>query len=503
MLSSLVKSMLQVAVAAALVALGCGLLPSNAAADSAVVAPEQPVTHSGRWLLDARGRVLVIHGMNVPSKSLPAYPAGLGFGASDAGVLASLGFNAVRLTVERYAAEPSPGQFDPTYPTHVGDTVDALAGQGILSLIDFHQDEYGPVFYDNGYPSWMTVTDGLPNNYYVGFPGQYLANPALERAFDHLWANDAGPDGRPLQTDDAAILSHQVADLQGHPGILGYEILNEPWPGSNYPTCLGLGVGCPLFDRGPVSAYYARMVAAMRPADPTRLIFYEPLVTFNYGIRSWVRPPRDSRLGFAFHDYSLCSAADDSRVPVSVGKLCAPEDAIAQGNAIKYANQNGTALLETEFGATADAKKLDQQLAQYDQRMIPWMFWSYTGYIDPYAPDGSLQKPTDANLNWNMVRILARPYPQLVAGTPLGWHFDPSAKTFSLRYSTVRAAGRRRFTAGSETDVAVPAVQYPHGYRVTVKGARVTSSANAGILRLAQTAGARTVTVSVSPAVGP
>jgi endoglycosylceramidase len=95
--------------------------------------------------------------------------------------------NAVRITVERYAVEPAPGQLDSAYLAHIADTVKTLARHGILSLIDFHQDEYGPVFYDNGYPAWMTVTDGLPNVFEVGFPLQYLFNPALERAFDHLW----------------------------------------------------------------------------------------------------------------------------------------------------------------------------------------------------------------------------------------------------------------------------------------------------------------------------
>jgi len=481
---------------------GCLGIPSTAAADSAVVSPAEPIVHAGRWMTAADGRVLIVHGMNVPSKSLPAYPAALGFGSADASVLASLGFNAVRLTVERYAAEPSAGQFDSSYVPHIGDTVDALAGQGILSLIDFHQDEYGPVFFDNGYPSWMTVTDGLPNNYYVGFPFQYLANPALERAFDHLWANDPGPDGRPLQTDDAAILSHVVSGLQSHAGILGYEILNEPWPGSSYPTCVEIGVGCPLFDRGPVSTYYARMVAAMRPADQLRLLFYEPLVLFNYGIRTWVRPPSDPQLGFAFHDYGLCSATDGGGLPVSSGSACAAEDAIAQSNAVKYASRNATALLNTEFGATTDAQKLEQQLAQFDRRMIPWMFWSYTNYIDPYAPDGSLKPPTNSNLNWTMIKLLARPYPQLIAGTPRGWSFNPSSKAFSFSYSTQRAGGAGRFPTGAETDVAVPAVQYPQGYGVSVKGAQVASAPGARTLRLAQCAGARRVSVAVSPGTG-
>jgi endoglycosylceramidase len=469
------------------------------AASGAVAAPAGAIAHSGRWLVDAGGRVVVVHGVNVPSKALPAYPSALGFGDADASLLASIGMNAVRLTVERYAAEPSPGRFDDAYVSHIADTVATLARHGILTLIDFHQDEYGPVFHDNGFPDWMTITDGLPNLFEVGFPTQYLANPALERAFDHLWANDAGPDGRPLQADDAAILAHVAAGLKGAPGLLGYELINEPWPGSAYPTCLALKVGCPAFDRGPFSAYYARAVPAVRAADPTHLIWYEPLVTFNYGLPTYVTAPPDRGLGFAFHDYGLCSATSDGGLPVSAGSACAPEDAMVLSNAVDYSHANGTALLETEFGATSDTTTLRRELGQYDQSMIPWMFWSYTGYVDPYASDGRLLPPTDANVNHAMIDTLARPYPQLVAGTPGGWSFDPSTRVLSLRYSTARAAGGGSFPAGAETDVAVPSVQYPGGYGVAAVGARVVSQPGASLLRLAQCPGAGQVTATISP----
>lgn len=163
-------------------------------------------------MVDRGGRVVVIHGVNVPSKWIPAaYPAALGFDEDDAAYLASTGFNAVRLTVERYAVEPRPGQFDDAYVAQFAHTVDTLASHGIVSLIDFHQDEYGPVFFDNGFPDWMTVTDGLPNLTQVGFPAQYVANPALNRAFDHFWANDPGATGNRLQADDGAILAHVAA----------------------------------------------------------------------------------------------------------------------------------------------------------------------------------------------------------------------------------------------------------------------------------------------------
>ncbi len=64
----------------------------------------------------------------------------------------------------------------------------------VYVLLDFHQDGYGPGLGDNGFPAWMQITDGLPNPD-VGFPAYYVANPALQRAFENFYANRPGPGG--------------------------------------------------------------------------------------------------------------------------------------------------------------------------------------------------------------------------------------------------------------------------------------------------------------------
>jgi len=102
--------------------------------------------------------------------------------------------------------------------------------------------------------------------------------------------------------------------------------------------------------------------------------------------------------------------------------------------------------------------------------MVPWMFWSYTRDSAPYASAGPLQAPTDANVNHTMIKTLARPYPQLVAGTPTSWSFNPATSVFSLRYSTRRAGGHGRFLvedlAGAHLEVdVVERLHRPEGLR--------------------------------------
>ena len=63
---------------------------------------------SGRWMIDAQGRVVVLHGVNMVTKRAPNLPSDVGFGADDAAYLSSEGFNTrparVRLRGDRAGA---------------------------------------------------------------------------------------------------------------------------------------------------------------------------------------------------------------------------------------------------------------------------------------------------------------------------------------------------------------------------------------------------------------
>ncbi|HEY9243543.1 MAG TPA: hypothetical protein VIP48_16270, partial [Streptosporangiaceae bacterium] len=114
---------------------------------------------------------------------------------------------------------------------------------------------------------------------------------------------------------------------------------------------------------------------------------------------------------------------------------------------------------------------------------------------NPAAP------PTGSNVDSGMLSALAVPHPELVAGTPSSYGYDTSTSVFSLVYSTSRADGSGVFPAGSQTTVAVPAVQYPSGYKVAVTGGSVVS-ASSGVLEVASCPGAASVSVTVRPGSG-
>ena len=159
-------------------AVGCAV-SVLAATGMAQAAPTPPLSHAGRWITDASGRVVVVHGINMVYKLPPYYPAKAGFGDDDAAFLARIGFNTVRVGVIWKALEPSPGHFSSAYVSQIATTVRTLARHGVLSLLDFHQDMYNERFQGEGAPDWAVQDGGLPNLPKAGFPTNYLVNPAV------------------------------------------------------------------------------------------------------------------------------------------------------------------------------------------------------------------------------------------------------------------------------------------------------------------------------------
>lgn len=446
-----------------------------------------PPSHAGRWITDSAGRVLMLHGVNMVYKIPPYYPSAVGFGADDAAFLQSIGMNAVRVGVIWKAVEPRRGVFDDSYLNHIAQTVHMLWAHGVYSLLDFHQDMYNELFQGEGAPDWAVDDDGLPALPKHGFPANYELMPALQVTYDNFWNNVDG-----LEDDYAAAWRHVAARFRGVPGVLGYELFNEPFPGTSYATCVFPG-GCPAFD-AKLTAFNRLVARAIRKVDRRTLIFYEPNVLFDFGYPTHVGALDDPEAGFAFHDYCFTFSASG----------CASE-AAGFTNALAHVRATGEALLLTEFGSTPAAADLTGMVTRADQNMVPWLEWSYcpchdpTGATpDPFVLDPS-KPPVGANLGQLALHTLVEPYPEVIAGTPVSWGFDRAAATFRLRYSTARASRHGRFHLGAVTEVSVPRLLYPHGYTVHVRGGRVSSRRDARLLLIAQRRGAAVVTVTVTP----
>jgi endoglycosylceramidase len=342
--------------------------------------------------------------------------------------------------------------------------------------------------------------DGLPAEPKRGFSTNYLVMPALQRAYDNFFANVEGPGGVGILDRYVAALRHVAQRLRRNDNVMGYDLMNEPWPGTAWQDCINPS-GCPAND-AKLHAFSATAIAAMREVDKRHLIFYEPYVLFDFGGGTSVGPFDDEKLGFSFHSYCLSAGGSDSNDGCD-----APDDMVAD-NAEAQTKRTGDALLLTEFGATQNPDILTAMVDRYEDRMIGWQEWHYCGCEDP-TTTGSGDKqaivldpakpPRGKNLAAATLKILTRPHPRAVAGTPLAYDFDAAKTTFTLRWTTARASGNGRFATGSVTEVRIPRRQYPKGYVAKAKGARVVSKRNAAVLRLATAKGAGEASVLVSP----
>jgi endoglycosylceramidase len=451
---------------------------STSAGEASSAVPSGVVTHQGRWLTDSAGRVLLLHGVNMVAKDPPYEPAKDGFSDKDAVWLAANGFRIVRLGILATGLMPTPGTVNEAYITSIAATVDDLSRHGIYALLDFHQDGWGPSLGSDGLPAWMTITDGAANTH-ATFPLYYIQNPAIQHAFQSFWDNDPAPNHTPIQRDYVQMFSAVASRFANNADVLGYDLFNEPWPGTTWKPCLADTNGCPNLDTAELGAAYARVVQGIRSAGDDHLVFGEPFVLFNFGLSAThiPLPNADREAGMSFHLY----AASPSQEPNVLA------------NAAAWAASTGGVLLNTEWGATTDSAAVTRQANELDSALLPWIFWSYCCEVvhSLHAP------PAGANLVSTTVGALVQPYPLAVAGTPLHLTYTPADRTLSFTWSTARAGGGG-FPTGAVTSFAVPASVYPNGYTVTVAGGTVIAGCGGSVIAIKAPQGRARVTATIT-----
>ena len=476
----------------------------------AAAAPKPPLGHEGRWITDDRGRVVILHGWNMVYKVGSYRPADAGFGRNDMRFLRRHGFNTIRLGIIQNGVEPDlPGpdgkaRYRTGYLRSIARTERKLARHGIFTLLDVHQDLYNERFQGEGFPDWAVVDDAatLPAEPKQGFPANYLGMPALNRAFDHFWMNDSDAAGRPLQDSFAAMWRRIARRFRDRERVLGYNLLNEPWPGTQYPSCAS-NAGCPAFDTEFLEPFSERIIAAIREVDARTLVWYAPNLIFDFGAETHHGDTGDEQAGFAFNMY--CLGGSVPGLGAVGGAECDTGYDLTLGNAEEQTEETGDALLMTEFAATDDLATIERVVELADERMIGWQQWHYCDCKDPTTTGTGVQSlvsdprkpPRGKNLARGKLRVSSRPYPRAVNGTPLDYEFDPDTARFRLRYSTTSPDGVRR---GRRllTEVFVPRIHYPRGYRAKVAGARVVSQPGARVLKLERRDGRR-VRVTLKP----
>ena len=292
----------------------CSDAPKPASSPLALTAlhAEADPSRGGR-IVDGRGREVLLRGVNV--NALAEYwkgtdfPATFPLAADDPARMRSIGWNVVRLLVSWSRVEPTPGHYDETYLDEVVRTVGRLRKAGLYSIIDLHQDAWGPATAArpdercapptepalgwDGAPEWATLDGDLPRC----TSGAREVNPAVMRAWRAFFDDEQASDGVGVQTRYVAMLGHVARRFARSPEVAGYDLMNEP-------NAFGPA------DNDRLAAMYGRAVASIRQAERaarglTHLIFFEPSALFS-ATGSGAPPSfsRDPNLVFAPHIYT-------------------------------------------------------------------------------------------------------------------------------------------------------------------------------------------------------
>jgi endoglycosylceramidase len=431
-------------------------IPSWIAAVLVVAAGTLACSEGPTYITDERGRALILHGLNV-SGDAKWDPERMPWVEREdiARMAREWGLNFARFLITWDGLEDVQGVYDEAYLDRVSERLNWFDDYGILVVLDMHQDLYGPrdsdgrIFRGNGHPAWSMITDGLhyspsPINWFLDY-----FTPAVTRAFDNFWDHDGHPE---LQDHYAAAWAHIAERFRDHPAVLGYDIMNEPWPGS-------LNADVAAFDTGPYRAFLERTIAAIRAVDRDGWIFFESRALGpNSGEPSYVPvldDPRrgENRLAYFPHYYSLIVDAAGQYHP----EIDESIETWAENRTLE-ARAQGAPLLIGEWGTGTNvsgfAEYLKDVARMADHTTSGWAYWSY---------DLGGWSPVDADRNETpQADILVRAYPQRIAGTPRSVDYDPETRT--LRLSFWKKPG-----VSGATEIYVPRRRFfPEGFDLEV-----------------------------------
>lgn len=406
------------------------------------------------YLADAKGRALQLHGFNVKTPDPDTVTDDLLAKAAERGM------DHLRLSIFWQDLEPTQGNYDEAYLDKVVAAVDRAAAHGIRVILDMHQDVYGEAFSSRGAPTWATRTEPTdpPFEAQPSWLLDYL-QPAVQSAFDHLY-NDA--DLRQAQID---VWLHVVERVKGNPGILGFDLMNEPF-GKIYPGETLISAA-ERVERDQLTPMYQRLTDAISAVDPAHWVFIEPPNLASLGIATSLGRVTGPKVALYPHMYDtdLESSTYD---PNSDQYTYDPAFFKQWSDAITtYTAKYPMPMLIGEWGiAKPEAHSMDafvrDSLATFDRVSSGWSMFNFC--------EGSGYCPLDAagNDRPNISQIF-EPYARAIAGAPTASTYDFSTRELRVRFRDNGATG--------PTEIFLPASRaYPDGWVVKTSDATGTWS---------------------------
>ncbi|GAB3662821.1 hypothetical protein GCM10028791_38080 [Echinicola sediminis] len=449
--------------------LGCG----PASESPSVVFPKAVSIENDRFV-DDQGREILLNGINVVSKSKAdnyLFQSGPEFYAG----LKQWGFNSIRFILIWDGLEPEPDQYDEDYLKEVDKRIQWAAENGVFVVLDMHQDLFSAKYAD-GAPEWATLEGGLPHVTGDVWSDAYLISPAVQQAFDSFWNNSPAKDGKGLQEHYAELWELLAKRYKDTPNVIGYDIMNEPFPGSMAQAAMpailqafgewfykkngtvlseeqlleiwgnaesrtgalqdlnskedfsavidALYPIAAKFEKEKLQPFYQKVANTIREIDQEKILFLEHTYFGNMGVKSSIERTvlpngqPDSLVAYAPHGYDLVVDTDQAEEASTLRIDFIMERIKNTGKRLQMPVWLG------EWGAYYGGGDeivpvAKHTMGQIEQHLFSNAYWSY----DPGAE----------NLSY-FQKVIMRPYPVCVSGRLLSYKNDADNKRFEVSW---------------------------------------------------------------------
>jgi endoglycosylceramidase len=408
-----------------------------AAATAAGITPVH-VNPATRFIEDSYGRTVIFHGVNAIYKMPPYIPITDSFDPQeslndkDIADLVKWGQNFVRLGVMWEAVEREPGVYDDDYLNKIEDLINEMGEAGIYTLVDAHQDVFARTMCGEGIPDFYAkevigsspscvspTIDALLKPLYdfmgicldlndFGYRIDENGDPLIEdcltvpggfgtfydtkqgvNGFGALFENQNG-----LRDKFVNFWDHTSARFAKNPYVVGYDPLNEPYPGNDvkHPEYRIPG----RLDATLLQDTYTEVYERYKKNDEgNAIMWFEPVTQRD--INGWFRGGTIFPAGFTnppgaeigsdkhvFNDHTYCCQL--------AGDICAtgePDQSKLDeclvwhnkriGTRDSDAKRLGVPFMLSEFGACLNEESCTNEIKQVtdvcDNYLIGWAYW--------------------------------------------------------------------------------------------------------------------------------
>lgn len=439
----------------------------------------------GGRFIDGEGREVILSGINLKSLGEywrydedidPVFP----INQDDVDRFADIGWNVIRLVITWSRVEPAPGVYDEAYLDEIDAAIRLFESRGIYTLIDLHQDAWGPTlaaradencpegtqkaFGWDGAPGWATLHKDKPRCTPVHpLVGEREFSPAVMQAFLAFWKDEAGPGGVGVQTRFHAMLGHLAQRFSAHDAVLGYDVMNEPNAWREDLLALVDPKGDTQDQSGYLSVFYRRALLAIREGEqqagsPNRLMLFEPSP-------DWAQWPGAARPVFE-HDGQVAYSPHIYQGGIVDQPLTEADFIRARKEAAEY---GGVPILSGEWGASPE-RALDpdddyflRHQAYQDRYRISATLWAWrTACGDPHLagnpPEGvsldiwgfyDVDCPSNRTVGYReaFATLLRRPLMRAAPGRIETIEWNHEAARFNASGRSARAGQRMVFFA--------------------------------------------------------